>query len=465
MIEQQSIELQSIEQKVKFDFLGIDERLLRAVREMGFEEPTLIQEKVIPLVKQGLDIIGQAKTGSGKTAAFGLPILERINPGKGIQALILCPTRELAEQISKEMIKFSKYKWCFVVSIFGGVSINPQISVLPKADVVVGTPGRVLDHINRNTINLTKVKFVVLDEADRMLDMGFIEDVEEILSYLPRQRQTLLFSATIPKEIDSLARKFMNNPKNVVTSTRVERELMEQFYYDVPAHKKFSLLVHLIKKEDPKLAMVFCGTRQSAGAVGSNLQKNGIGAKTLHGGLSQNKRSRFMEDFKSGNIHVLVVTDIAARGLDIKNVTHIFNYDIPRDPNSYIHRIGRTARAGEKGKAISLLSQQDYEFFRAIDTHDNNIQKIELERFPLVPFVRDREKGRFGKNSFFRRSGFEGDFRKGRKGFSFFRRNSLKRDFRKGFKGEFESREFVNKELGSRHSMGRGRDSRRFGRR
>jgi len=307
--------------KMRIDELEINKELIKAAKEIGFEEPTLIQEKTIPIAKKGADIIAQAKTGSGKTAAFGLPILEKIEPRKGIQAVILVPTRELAEQIGKEFFKFSKYKRCFIVSIFGGVSINPQIDMLPKADIVVGTPGRILDHINRNTINLTNVKFVVLDEADRMLDMGFIDDVEQILGKLPKQRQTMLFSATIPAEINRLTRRFMNNPERVITSTRVEKELMEQFYYDVPTHQKFSLLVHLIKKENPKLAMVFCGTRKTADLVGINLQKNGIVAKTLHGGLSQNKRNKFMEEFKSGKIHTLVVTDVAARGLDVKNVT------------------------------------------------------------------------------------------------------------------------------------------------
>ncbi len=392
---------------MKIDELEINSELIKAVKELGFEEPTLIQEKTVPIVRKGTDVIAQAKTGSGKTAAFGLPILEKIEPRKGIQALILCPTRELAEQISKELFKFSKYKRCFIVSIYGGVSINPQIDMLPKADIVVGTPGRILDHISRNTINLTNVKFAVLDEADRMLDMGFIDDVEQILSRLPKQRQTMLFSATIPSEISRLTRKFMNNPEKVVTSTRVGQELMEQFYYDVPTFQKFSLLVHLIKKENPTLAMVFCATRRNADLVGANLKNAGIVAKTLHGGLSQNKRSHFMDEFKNGNIHVLVVTDVAARGLDVKNVTHIFNYDLPRDPSNYIHRIGRTARAGEKGKAISLLARPDYEFFGPIDTRENNVKRLELEKFPEVPFAqnvyRDNERrggfrsgGRFG---------------------------------------------------------------------
>ncbi|MEM3126833.1 MAG: DEAD/DEAH box helicase, partial [Candidatus Woesearchaeota archaeon] len=203
--------------------LQIQPELLKAVKELGYQEPTKIQKAIIPYIKQGIDVVGQAKTGSGKTAAFGLPILERIEAGKGIQALILAPTRELAEQITKELIKFSRYKRCFVVSIYGGVSINPQIDILLKADIVVGTPGRVLDHINRNTIDLTRVRFAILDEADRMLDMGFIDDVKDILKRLPRNRQTMLFSATIPQEIEKLTKNFMTNPKKIVTSTKVEK--------------------------------------------------------------------------------------------------------------------------------------------------------------------------------------------------------------------------------------------------
>jgi len=349
-----------------FRKLGINEDLLKAIKEHGFEKPSEIQEKTIPLVVQGKDVIGGAATGSGKTLAFGAGILQNSEGGKGIQALILTPTRELAEQIRKALHQFSKYHPLKIISIYGGVSINPQIEDLRDTDVVVGTPGRVLDHLSRDTMNLSHVKLLVLDEADRMLDMGFIDDVEKIISQCPKKRQTLLFSATIPLEISRMADRYMHNPVEISAEQYVDPSKLKQTYYEVPPGMKFFVLVHFLKREKSGLVMVFCNTRHGVDYVAKNLSHAGIEAEPIHGGLSQNKRERTLAGFHAGKAHVLVCSDVAARGLDIKNVSHVYNYDIPKTSKEYIHRIGRTARAGTEGEAISLLTEMDHDNMRAV---------------------------------------------------------------------------------------------------
>lgn len=366
----------------KFRKLGIIESVLKSINEENFEDPTEIQEKAIPLALSGKDVIAQSATGSGKTLVFGARIIECCEKGKGLQALVLTPTRELADQDAKSLKKFSKHKSLNMSAIYGGVSINPQFDSLRNSDVVVGTPGRILDHINRNSINLNNIKILVLDEADRMLDMGFIDDVERIIKKCPGKRQTLLFSATISPEVEHIAQRHMKNTVKISAECYVDPTKLAQVYFDVPSNLKFSLLVHLLKSEKSGLVMIFCNTQQNTDFVAKNLRKAGIDALAIHGGFSQAKRSRVMERFYSQNFYALVCTDIAARGLDIKGVSHIYNYDIPRESKQYIHRIGRTARAGEEGKAISILSSKDYDNFSRI-LKETSI-KIVKEQLPFV---------------------------------------------------------------------------------
>ncbi len=394
-----------------FKELKIKEEIVKALTEMEITEPTDIQEKVIPEIKKGLDVIGVSKTGSGKTFAFGLPLMDKIVIGQGIQALIVVPVRELAEQVGKEIRKFTKYLKPNIVIVYGGVSLGPQTDDLRRADIVVGTPGRLLDHLNRNSLNLSKVKIVVLDEADKMASMGFIEDVEEILAKTPKIRQTLLFGATISNEIAMLRDRHMRNPVVMKSAMHVNEALLNQYYYDIDMKEKFSMLVHLINKENPKLAMIFCSTRRNADLVAKNLQKNNIDAHAIHGGLSQHGRLKVLEGFHKGKPHILVATAVAARGLDIKNVSHVFNYDVPRNPEEYIHQVGRTARAGESGKAITLLGQSDHDNFSAVlRRYPVKVEKLPREEFARIMFDagkrfhygndRDRSggRGRFGNS-------------------------------------------------------------------
>jgi len=363
------------------DILGKDNPLLKSVKDRGFEEPTEIQEKTIPIILKGKDVIAGAATGSGKTLAFTAALSKNIENTPGIQGLILTPTRELAEQVSREIADFTKYKKLKVIAVYGGVSINPQINDLRKSHIVVGTPGRILDHLERRTIDLRHVNTLILDEADRMLDMGFREDVEKIISHCPRERQTLLYSATISWDISALAKDHMNSPLEIAAQQQVDPTKLTQVYYDVPDGIKYSLLVHLLKKENAKLIMIFCNTRRNVDFIANNLNKAGIEAIPIHGGHSQDKRSRILEMFHSKTVHVLVATDVAARGLDIKGVTHIYNYDIPPTIKEYTHRIGRTARAGEEGKVINILASRDYENFQCVI---NSEFKLKQETAPFI---------------------------------------------------------------------------------
>lgn len=349
-----------------FRKLGIIEPILKSIEEQKFEKPTEVQEKSIPLILSGKDVIAESATGSGKTLAFGAGIIQNAERKQGVQALVLTPTRELAEQDMQALRDFSKYKPLEFCAVYGGLSINPQIRDLRSADVVVGTPGRLLDHIERGTIKLNNVSILVLDEADRMLDMGFLDDVEKIIRKCPPERQTLLFSATVSSDVARLARRYMKDPAEVSAESFVDPKKLTQVYYDVPDDLKFSLLVNLIKNEKAGLVMVFCNTRRNVDFVANNLIFSGIDALAIHGGFSQEKRNKTMDQFHCQDVYVLVCTDVAARGLDIKGVSHVYNYDIPKDSKDYIHRIGRTARAGEEGKAINILSSRDYENFRRI---------------------------------------------------------------------------------------------------
>ncbi|MBU3912933.1 MAG: DEAD/DEAH box helicase [Nanoarchaeota archaeon] len=350
----------------KFKKLGISEGILSAIKSSGFTEPSEIQEKAIPLVLQGKDVIAGSATGSGKTLVFGAGIIDKVKKGLGIQAIIMTPTRELAEQVAKHLRFFSRHSGLNVREIYGGVGMGPQISDLRHTDIVVGTPGRILDHLQRRTINLSRVKILVLDEADRMLDMGFIKDVEKIIACCPKERQTMLFSATISKEIVRIADRHMKNPVQVSVNNQIDPSQLYQAFYEPPIEQKFSLLVHLLKLEKNGVVMVFCNTRRNVDRLTEGLQEQKIHAIPIHGGLSQNQRSNALQAFHEREALILVCTDVAARGLDIKNVSHIYNFDIPSTPTEYIHRIGRTARAGKNGIAISFVCSGDHGEFKQI---------------------------------------------------------------------------------------------------
>jgi ATP-dependent RNA helicase DeaD len=368
----------------KFKQLGLSEDLLAVIKHKGFTEPSEIQLKTIPLVLEGKDVIGSSATGSGKTLAFGAGILDKMKRGAGIQTLILTPTRELAEQVASTLRVYAHNKGLRIKEIYGGVSIGPQIRDLRMADMVVGTPGRVLDHLQQRTLNLRHVRYLVLDEADRMLDMGFIRDVESIIRSCPTQRQTLLFSATMSKEIQHIAKRYMVDPIHVEVDNQVDPSQLHQRYYDVPQDLKFSLLVHLLKLEKNGVVMVFCNTRRNVDRLQKHLYDEGIDARAIHGGLSQNQRSHTLQSFHERQTMILICTDVAARGLDIKGVTHVYNFDLPTVGADYIHRIGRTARAGKNGIAISFVSTGDHSEFRQICRETS----VTLEKTPLPEIKR-----------------------------------------------------------------------------
>jgi superfamily II DNA/RNA helicase len=393
--------------EMNFENMNIEESIKGSLNKIGFESPTKIQEETIPLIKQGHDVIGQSETGSGKTAAFGIPIVDKVEKGKGIQALILAPTRELAKQISKDLQSFSSMKGLYIQTVYGGVAMMPQVSGLRKAEVVVATPGRMLDHMRRGTINTSNVSFFVLDEADKMIDMGFIEDIEMIEKQMPKERQTLLFSATMSPRLEDMRDRFTRNPKKIKTRNKVKEEFLKQYYCDIDPRNKFSLLVHLLNEEKPSLSIIFCNTRRTANEICSNLKFNKIHASVLHGGLTQDRREKTLEAFHRGEVKILVATDVAGRGLDIKNVSHVFNYNIPKDIEDYANRIGRTARAGKSGKAICLLSREDHGSFRKISNrYSYDVEKLVIKDFKRLPFKRSGpSRGRFGSSRGNRRFG------------------------------------------------------------
>ncbi len=347
----------------KFKDLGLCEHVLKVISNKKFTKPSEIQEKTIPLVLEGKDVIAGSATGSGKTLAFGAGMIKNVTKGNGVQGLVLTPTRELAEQVAEALGEFAYYKGLEVVSVYGGVSIVHQQKKLVYADIVVATPGRLLDHLKQKTADLSKVDYLVLDEADRMWDMGFKDDVARIVERCPKNRQTLLFSATISRELASFSEKYMKSPVEIAVEHYVDTSKLRQIYYDVRDGEKFSLLVHLLKVAQSNLSMVFCNTRSNADFVEKNLRLNGVNARVIHGGMEQAKRIRVLKDFSDGRISVIVCTDVAARGLDISGVSHVYNYDLPKDARDYIHRVGRTARAGESGLAVNIVASRDYDNF------------------------------------------------------------------------------------------------------
>lgn len=372
--------------KLTFDSLNLSKEVLRAVQEMGFEEASPIQSEAIPVVMEGKDVIAQAITGSGKTAAFGIPLIERIDTKvHAPQALVLCPTRELAIQVAGEINKLSRYKLSVpALPIYGGQPIERQIHALKKGTyIVIGTPGRVLDHLNRKTLSLSSIKYAVLDEADEMLDMGFREDIEAILRKTPSARQTLLFSATMPPLIMRLARAYQKNPHTIrVAHEKLTAPLIEQFYVETESSKKLDLLTRLIDIHNPKLAIVFCNTKRRVDEVSTDLRARGYASDGIHGDMTQQKRNKVMDRFRRGGVDILVATDVAARGIDVSNVEIVFNYEIPQDEEAYVHRIGRTGRAGKTGKSFSLVAGGEMYRFRDIRRYTQAV----ITRLPIPSF-------------------------------------------------------------------------------
>lgn len=349
-----------MEKELTFSDLGISEEILKAVEDMGYTQPSTIQSQSIPFLLEGKDVIGQAQTGTGKTASFGIPIIDKVDASsKKPQALILCPTRELAVQVEGEIVKLAKYKrGISSTCIYGGDSMDRQVKDLKRGvQIVVGTPGRIMDHMDRGTLKLENVGIIVLDEADEMLDMGFRDDIENILSECPEERQTIFFSATMPKPIMDLTRKYQKNPEIVkVLRKELTVENISQVYYEVKSPLKIELMTRLISLNQFNLGIVFCNTKRVTDEVTEELLARGITAEALHGDLSQAQRTKVMNKFRKGQVSVLVATDVAARGIDVDNVEVVFNFDLPLDEDNYVHRIGRTGRAGKSGAAISFVT-------------------------------------------------------------------------------------------------------------
>ncbi len=371
-----------------FAELGLDVQFLKALRKMQFVEPSEIQRQLIPHALTGRDVLGQARTGTGKTAAFGLPILQQIDPGRRLQALCLVPTRELAVQVTSELRRLAEFSGLHIAAVYGGQKVATQLHQLGrKPQIVVGTPGRVLDFMQRGALNIADIRFAVLDEVDRMLDIGFRDDIRSILSRVSGAHQTIFVSATIDGEIKQLARKYMKNPVEVnVSRDRITVEEVEQSYVAVERHDKFRLLRLILEQENPPVAIVFCNTKHSARKLAKKLHDGGIEATEIHGDLIQRKRDRVMERFRKHQIQVLVATDLASRGIDVSAISHIINYDIPVDPEVYVHRIGRTGRMGAMGVAITFVSREEGQMLTEVEKLINReVPRREVEGFTVTP--------------------------------------------------------------------------------
>lgn len=371
-----------LESVTTFNELGISNPVMKSLEKMGFEEATPIQAETIPLAIEGHDVIGQAQTGTGKTAAFGIPMLEKIDTAeRKVQGLVVAPTRELAIQVAEELNRLGRFKGVRVLPVYGGAPMDRQIRSLKDGPhIVVATPGRLLDHFRRRTIRANTVHTVVLDEADEMLNMGFIDDIREILKQVPSERQTLLFSATMPKEIRDIATNLMNTPKEVkVKAKEMTVENIVQHFVEIPEKYKFDTLTNLLDMQNPELAIIFSRTKKRVDEITEGLQARGFRSEGIHGDLTQGKRMSVLNKFKNGRVDVLVATDVAARGLDISGVTHVYNFDIPQDPESYVHRIGRTGRAGRTGEAISFITPREMAHLRLIE----KVTKSKMKR--MVP--------------------------------------------------------------------------------
>lgn len=379
-----------------FKDFGLDGQYLQAVEQLGFREPTPIQQSVIPLLLDGKDVIGQAQTGTGKTAAFVLPLLQQIRTGRGfIQALILAPTRELTIQIAKEIERIAKFSPIKIVTVYGGQSYDVQIRELKKGtDIVVATTGRLIDLIHKKVIKLDQVQFLVLDEADEMLEMGFVEDIEEILKNLPNVEQKALFSATMPKTVRALADKYMVHPQEIMINPSNETlDEIDQRCYFVRNEKKYTTLLKVLEMDEVQSALIFVRTKQRAQDLADDLLADGYSARAMHGDLSQKQREVTLMSFRKHQITLMVATDVAARGLDIKNVSHVFNYDMPADPEDYIHRIGRTGRAGRKGSAVTFFTKKEGRMLNQIESFSH--QKIQEFAVPSQAEIQAKRDAAF----------------------------------------------------------------------
>ncbi len=379
---------------MKFKELELSPDLLKSVERAGFEEATPIQAETIPLALSGKDVIGQAQTGTGKTAAFGLPMLEKIDPQRHeLQGLVIAPTRELAIQTQEELYRLGRDKRVRVQAVYGGADIGRQIrSLKDRPHIVVGTPGRMLDHINRHTLKLGTVETLVLDEADEMLNMGFLEDIEKIISQVPSSRQTLLFSATMPPAIKNIGVKFMKEPTHVkIKAKEMTADLIDQYYVRAKEYEKFDIMTRLLDVQTPELTIVFGRTKRRVDELARGLEARGYRAEGIHGDLSQQKRMSVLRSFKNGHLDILVATDVAARGLDISGVTHVYNYDIPQDPESYVHRIGRTGRAGKGGMSVTFVTPNEMSYLHVIE----NLTKKRMTTL-RPPTEKEAFKGQLG---------------------------------------------------------------------
>ncbi len=370
----------------KFDELELNPNILRAIEEMGFEEMSPIQAKAIPMILEGKDIVGQAQTGTGKTAAFGIPLMQRINPkDRSLQAIVLCPTRELAIQVAEEIRKLGLFMHGIkILPVYGGQEISKQIRSLKSGvQIIIGTPGRVMDHMRRKTVKFDGINMVVLDEADEMLNMGFREDIETILSQVPQERQTVLFSATMPAPILEIARTYQKKAEIIrVVKKELTVPKIEQYYYEVTQKNKEDVLSRLLDMYNPKLSLVFCNTKKQVDELTAALQGRGYFAEGLHGDLKQQQRDRVMNSFRNGKTDILVATDVAARGIDVDDVEAVFNYDVPQDDEYYVHRIGRTGRAGREGRAFTLVVGREAYKLRDIMRYCNT--KIKAQPIPSL---------------------------------------------------------------------------------
>jgi len=376
---------------ITFETFHLSKPIISLLLKHKITEPTPIQQKLIPLITAGRDAIAQSETGSGKTLSFALPLIDKIEQKDKISTLVLAPTRELTVQIAQEFVKYSHDRKIIVTPIYGGVSITEQVKKLNRTNIIVGTPGRLLDLIERNILHLDTIRFLVFDEADRMLDMGFIKDIERILRHVPKERQTLILSATLPKEIIRISQKYLRNPASVQFESPLKPEFLRQTYYQTNPDQRLALLIHLLKDERD-LALIFCNRKHITAKLARKLSHNGVDAKCLHGDMSQNKRERVTRDFKEKKFNVLIATDVAARGLHFDGISHVYNYEIPRDVDSYTHRVGRTARAGKKGEAISLIAtSEEKQFFKQILFNYNGnislktINTADLPRLTEIP--------------------------------------------------------------------------------
>jgi len=363
-----------------FKEFNFRDEIAKSIEAAGFKEPSPVQEEAIPYVLDGHDMIAQAHTGTGKTAAFGLPILNNITCKDGVEALVIVPTRELATQVSDEIFRFGKFRGINTATVYGGTSYSRQINHVQKAAIVVATPGRLLDLLKGGKIDIMP-KYVVLDEADEMLDMGFLEDIKEIFSYMPSERQTLMFSATMPHAIRELAKTILHEPKIItITKGEVTNSHIKQLYYVVEEFERDDALIRLLDYKDPVKSIIFCRMKKEVDRLSTALVSLGYSAKGLHGDMEQRTREEVIRSFKKGNLEILIATDVAARGLDVSDVSHVFNYHIPFDNESYVHRIGRTGRAGRDGTAISIVTPHE---FKALQTNFNSLKKPNLD---LVDF-------------------------------------------------------------------------------